>query len=198
VTFSNGEKRAGGLVGVTTLFDGDIEYSEDGINWTTEYTIPDPSNYGTWEAWSRTTAALSDAYYISILAGGESGSIPSYIHSVECSDISVSIDSDYAPSVGVGNEQNNYSIEATIENTTTGDAISINFNTVLNDELEIDTDERTVTYLEDNSPELQAISFNSVRKHWLPLASGSNTLEYTETGVQGVTVDIEYEERYRT
>jgi hypothetical protein len=198
VTFSNGEKRAGGLVGVTTLFDGHIEYSEDGINWTSEYTIPDPSNYGTWEAWNRTTVELSDVYYISILVGGESGSIPAYIHSVECSDISVSINSTYAPSAEVGSEQNNYTIEATIENKTTGDAITITFNTVLNDELEIDTDERTVTYLEDNSPELQAVALNSVRKHWLPLAPGSNTLEYTEEGVQGVTVDIEYEERYRS
>jgi phage-related protein len=64
-------------------------------------------------------------------------------------------------------------------------------------ELEIDTDARTVKNLEDNSDQLQAIvSFNSIRREWLRLQPGANTLKYTESGAAGVTVDIEYYRRY--
>jgi hypothetical protein len=82
-------------------------------------------------------------------------------------------------------------------NNTTGEHFDIVFDMEEDEELEIDTDAKTVIYLAENSNQFQAISFaDGPRRDWLRLQPGSNTLEFEETGVTAVTIDISYEERF--
>jgi phage-related protein len=87
-------------------------------------------------------------------------------------------------------------VEATITNETTGDAISIYFVHSVDDELEIDTDLKTVTYLTDNSNQFSALTLEgAIRRDWLPLVPGNNTLRWDETGAGSLTVALEWKER---
>ncbi len=193
--FTNGEYYTTSISGTGTYRRLRIRSSSSGISWVNEDGIT-TSTEDSWTAWSINRALTSGSLYVGLftqVACYTSGEL-----SVECADVTLTLNTTYTPDSSVGSEQSNYQLSATITNNTTGDSVTLSYNMALNEDLEIDTDERTVTDLEDNSGQLQAIStFNTVRKHWLPLDPGSNELEYTETGVQGVTVDIEYRERYR-
>ena len=96
----------------------------------------------------------------------------------------------------IGSEIGNYTLAATITNQATDEAIEVVFETALNDTLEIDTDERTVTYLADESSQFQAVSMDSVRRHWLRLLPGYNTLRFDDAGLAAVTVFITFQRRY--
>ena len=101
------------------------------------------------------------------------------------------------PTVTVNAERTNYEIDATITNTTTGDAITVAFNMQLNETLEIDTDQSVVVFLGDGSSQGQAVRrVGDPRQFWLPLSPGSNTLRYDDTGTGNVTVEIAFRKRY--
>jgi phage-related protein len=116
---------------------------------------------------------------------------------VECDDVTVNLDSSNTPTATIGAEQGNYELACTITNETTGDAIQLNFSMELNEELEVDTDEKEVVYLANNSRQMQALTLvGGVRREWLPLQPGNNTLRFDDTGTTGVTVTITFEKRY--
>jgi hypothetical protein len=67
----------------------------------------------------------------------------------------------------------------------------------LNDELEVNTDAKTIIDLSDNSSQFQARKLvEGARLQWLPLAAGENTLSFTDAGTNGVTITIDWEQRY--
>lgn len=192
------------LCGITAVNFTNGEYYSDGDDVSLE-TIPDESSIAitqdsTWRSWSQNDTGLTSTYTVGFevaLAGITYDDYKTF--NVEVADITVTLDNTYTPDSSIGSEQSNYQLSATLKNNATGDSITINYNMALDESLEIDTEARIVTDLENDSYQLQAIaSFNTVRKQWLPLDPGDNELEYTETGAQGVTVDIEYRERSRS
>ena len=67
----------------------------------------------------------------------------------------------------------------------------------IDESLEVDTADKTVTDLSDDSAVFTVLTVTGGgRRDWLPLVAGVNELEYTDTGTNGVTVTVEYEERY--
>ena len=117
---------------------------------------------------------------------------------IEASDVTLTLDSTYAPTVTLGSEIGSgvYSLDATITNNTTGDAISVKFVLNLNEQLEIDTDLKTVTYLADGSNQFSALVIEGgIRRDWLPLAPGNNTLQFDEATASGLVIDLEWTER---
>ena len=97
----------------------------------------------------------------------------------------------------IGSEIANYQLTATITNNTTGDSIEIEFPLEVLERVEIDTDKKTVVYLEEESSEFQALTLiGGARRDWLPLQPGENTFQYDEIGMDTVTIDFEWEERY--
>ncbi len=91
-----------------------------------------------------------------------------------------------------------YDLAVTLENTTTGQSITLNNAMGLNQQLEVDTAEHAVTLLDDGSSQYQSLTKSTRRKEILLLEPGANTLKVTETGLAGMTVQIVFEERTYT
>lgn len=153
----------------------------------------------TWRAWSINDAAFSSVTQAGFQMGHYGGTVgaPLITQYAECADITVTLDTTYTPDVTVNSEQTNYELSATIENQATGDQIIITATMSLNQTLEIDTDLKTVTLLDDGSAQNQAIEqVGGARRDWLRLEPGDNVLSWTESGVAGVNIDIVFDQRW--
>lgn len=96
--------------------------------------------------------------------------------------------------------QDNYSLDATLANLTTGEALAIQTELAWETDLglRIDTGTKKVTLLGDRSNQYQAVTRDAHRQEMLPLAPGDNTLQIEEEGLQGMQVVITFEERSYT
>ena len=193
VSFTNGEKR------ITDLAEWAAEaiQSYSGGVWTPEYLIPAPSVVDTWEAWSRTETLYAGATRVGLLVANAGGY--SSTKNLEAADCTVTFNTTYTPDVSFpGSETTGlYALVITITNNTTEQSISLLYNMELGQELEVDTNAKTVTDLVDNSKQRQALTLGGrPRRHWLKLLPGDNELEWTEADTSGVTATIEFEARY--
>jgi len=192
--FTNGEKYAViktsyyGSVGSGSIYTGSCHGN-------TEYDIPDPAANTTWEAWSNDTAITALCPYVGLLiAAGWYG-----WDYAEAADVTLTLNGTYAPAHEIIAETaNGYTLACTITNNTTVEAISLAFPGMdLTESLEVDTTAETLTYLKDDTLQMQALTVVSgPRRHWLRIQPGNNTLQYDETGVLGVTVDLTWAERH--
>jgi hypothetical protein len=188
--FQNGEF----YHGRATWWSGQVRSSVAGSTYVAAYTIPTSSN-DTWNSWSQNIALATGTRYLKLtLAGYGSLADPARL---EVSDVTLTLNSSYTPTVTIGAEQTSYRLTATITNETTGDAIGVDMSIDLDESLEIDTDNHEVTLLTDDSPQYQALTLvGGPRRHILRLQPGNNTLKYEEDGLVEVDVDIEFERRY--
>lgn len=92
-------------------------------------------------------------------------------------------------------EINVYDLDLELENVTTGLSMTLSLSMALDGLLEVNTEEFTVRLLDDGSNQYQALSRNTRRRDLLPLIPGDNTLRATESGLQGVTILVEFEAR---
>lgn len=160
-----------------------------------DYEITEPSTAATWEAATISPTLIAAAVYVSLhLSVGYTGEVP-YAAYIECSDVTLGIVN--YPTITIGSELSNYRLVAVITNNTTGDAIGVTFDMSLNEDLEVDTDAKTIVYLDDNSSQFQALDLQGdVRRDWLPLQVGNNTIQFDDTGTNAVTIDFEWSERH--
>ena len=192
--FQNGEHWADDLDGWNY---GYIKSSINGSSWTSEDTISAPSSASTWDSWSDNQALTSGSKYVRLGLKTEYDYFEEYNCKLECSDITLTLNSTYTPTVTVGSEQGNYSLDCTITNNTTGEAIQVTFTMALDDTIQVDTDGKTVTWDADNSSQFQALDIvGDPRVAWLALDPGNNTIQFDDTGTNAVTVDFEWEERF--
>ena len=187
--FQNGEKNIGVYTGYT--WTGRIISSTNGISWTTEYDIADPLS--AWEDWSRDEALLPTT---SKYVGLELIAISPDDY-LECADVTLTLNATYIPTGTVGSEQGNYTLACRITNTTTGEAIDLDMLLALNDILTVDTAAKTVILDADDSNQFQALTLvDSIRKDWLKLVPGNNTLQFDDVGTAAVTITLDWEERF--
>jgi hypothetical protein len=189
---TNGEKYATDKANWNAL----IEDSPDGVTYSTKASIAAPAADSNWETWTEDVNPLtSGTKYVAIYNSNQDSTSDNRIEAADCT---ITLDSSNTPTTDIGTEQgSSYTLACTITNNTTGDAIALAYTTELNNELEIDTDAKTVTDLDDDSNQFQALTITGgARKDWLKLQSGANTLQYDETGVVAATVTVTYYERY--
>lgn len=192
--FTNGEQRYQSAIPASSC--NFIKSSVDGATYIDEYTIPLVAAHSTWEAWSRSEALTAGSYYVSLEAWYET-SKHNFGHWLEAADCTITLDATYTPDSTIGAEQANYPLDCTIENTTTGDSIELTLTMNIDDILEIDTDNKTITNLTEGSSIYGALTLTGgVRRDWLPLVNGVNALSYTETGVADVNIDLVWDRRY--
>ena len=144
----------------------------------------------TWYAWSQAAGVDWDpANAIALI---------NYIYpsDFEAGTVTVFLQAAEVPVVAVGSEQGNYELSANLTNQATGESITLNFVMDLNSELEVDTYNKVITWLEDDSRQFQAISFSSKRRQWLRLVPGNNTLEFVDVGTGNVTLTTVQTSRY--
>ncbi|MBN1814716.1 MAG: hypothetical protein JXA14_22945 [Anaerolineae bacterium] len=189
VAITNGEKYSSSKANM----DAWISSSANGGYWYREYTIPDPSADDTWEAWSRSEAITSSRPWIGVAIENK---YRAQTHRIEFSDCTVTLAT--SPTVSLGSEEAMYSLDCVIENQTTGESIRVTAGIKLNQELEVNTDERTVTLLDDGSNQYQAVArVEGPRINWLPLAPGNNTLKFTDDGTDTATIGLQWDKRWR-
>lgn len=103
------------------------------------------------------------------------------------------------PSVTMSAEQAiTYAINATITNNATGESIQIVYTMAVNQTLEIDTLNKKITYLLDNSDAFSSLRPFPARNEWLRMIQGSNTFLFTETSVAGMSVVVKHQDRSNT
>ena len=192
--FANGEIYADDITKWHLIWTG-IFSSLDGSTYTQEDDIAAPSTNATWESWSDNETLIAGSKYVRLQVSKSDGINASHYNYVEAADVTLTIDSTYIPTVGIGAEEGAYPLDCRITNNTTGMSIDLDYLMVLNQELEVDTDLKTVTYLADNSNQFQALTVGTVRRDWLKLQPGNNTIQFDDTGTNGVTVDFEWDER---
>lgn len=175
-----------------------LRSSTNGAAYTDEYTIPAPSTTSTWESWSQNLSSLTaGSLYVSIWLLGMARS--STIHRLEVANVMLTLNSSATPTVAAVAEQGNYTLNATITNVTLGVAVRLTYSMNLDDELELDTDARTVLDLTDSSNQFQALTrLGGPRLNWLPLAPGDNELKFEDADTAGLTLTIYYRRRRRT
>lgn len=190
--FANGEKYA------THTFDAKIQSSIDGATWVDEDTIAAPSATSTWESWSDNETLATGSKYVRLALS--SSLLWSGMKSrVEAADVTLALDSTYTPAPVISSAEDaaNYILACTITNSTTGESIKITHTLTLADDLEIDTDLLTVVDPDTGENHLPVLEiWGALRKDWLRLAPGNNTLVFTDTGTAAVTVALTWEERY--
>lgn len=191
--FQNGEKYAG--FG-TSQWRGYITSGVSGPNEVFEFSVPVPSAITTWESWSRNETLTAGSRYVGIqlLDTPEGGGTDMYM---EAADVTLALNSSNTPVCTIVAEDGNYTLNATLTNTTTEEALAIYFEMDVNETLSINTDTGEVVYLQDGSNQYAAVSrVGGVRRNWLRLQPGSNTWQFTDTGTAGVTIAVSYEERF--
>lgn len=197
--FTNGEKYCSNILYASWV--AQIESSLNGSTWTLEYSIPLPAE-GVWEAWSRDEGLTTGSLYAAISLSSNHY-MPHYLEAADCT---LTINSSNTPAIVLGDEQGSYSSDIVItmvEDAVDGAAIRLQCTLDLNETLEIDCGERTVTYLADNSNQFQALTLQSpsLRNYWFRLpghwdGGKTVTFRYNETGVAGVTLTIIYYDRW--
>lgn len=159
----------------------------------------------TWEAWSQgpEVSDWDEARFIDLVLfmSPTATEIPTVrgdemYCALEASEVTLDLSATETPSASVGGEQGNYHLTGILENETTREKLELDFVLDLDSELEIDTYNKIVTWLEDGSRQFQAISLDSNRADWLKLQPGNNTLKYTESGLDTLTITTTYRERY--
>jgi hypothetical protein len=181
--FNFGHKRSGSRLG----WSGKIRSSTN----PTEYSIPIPTANDSWETWSRDEALTSGAVWVEVELKDVGAGVQQWLEFSDCY-----LDIVNEPAITIVAEQTNYLLACTITNNTTGDAVELTFNMSLNEELELDTDEKTVIYLGDDSNQFNSLALvGGPRRDWLPLQPGSNTLQFDDVGTGNVTIAFEWEER---
>lgn len=146
-----------------------------------------------WTNWSRSeTFAGTAPTAAGIQFNISSSSILEYF---EASDVTLTLDSAKTPISIPQPEMTSYFLDCAVWNMSTVERIELTINMALNEDLIVDTDKKTV--LKGGANQFQALSLpGGVRRDWLKLQPGNNTLQFNDTGTNGVTITITYEERF--
>lgn len=166
-------------------------------NWIEEYEITTSIAVDTWTAWNRNEALATGSTYVGLQIYSWIIYRRSYLEAANCT---VTLGTDvptYNTTIFTQTPKTTYSVTATITNSTTGDAIQIDFQGEENQALEIDTDVKTITDLSDNSSQLSALTLTGgARRDWLKLQPGDNVLEFSDEGTEEMIMEIWFDRRY--
>ncbi len=175
-----------------------LQKSLDGVNWTNVFNEATPGSASTWTVWTQTSVSLSGTYpHLRFIADGSLASGTQGEAYIEAQAATLVRSSSTVPQLVFASAElaTTYELSARITNTTTGDFLDVHFIMALNEQLEIDCENKTVTYLLDNSNALNTLTIPK-RLQWLTLESGANTLQYDETGVVALTFYTDYKDRH--
>lgn len=192
--FQNGEKRSESN---TSAWYATIQSRDAGGAFTLEDTIAAPSTTSVWESWSDNEVITAGAVTVLLQLQRAKGVPASEDQMIEVADVTITLNSSNTPTVTIGSEQTNYPLTARITNNNTGQAIYLTFGMEIDEELQIDTDDKTVVYLKDNTNQFSALALiGGARRDWLKLAPGVNEIQFDDTGTGNVTIGFSWEERH--
>lgn len=170
------------------------------------FNLATPASAASWTAWTETAVAIGNRRYVQFKLAGNILGTANNVHALEVQTItSITITAANVPQLAfsgaaiaayeIGNTT--LGIPARLKNSTTGDYIDISFIGVLNEELKIDCDTETVTYLKDNTRADIAITYppRDYIFQMEPGTAGNNTLVWTDAGTAGITAALTWKDR---
>jgi len=166
-------------------------------DWVEEYVNPD-STLSVWTAYGSEATTLSQTAYAIVFYHWMKNFSDSAMYA-EATDVLVTIVDEPSVTLGaVGYYPSSQTIACKLANNTLSQAIYIEGMIESAQNLVVDCENFTVEEEDTGRARLNMIRMeaDTVRHRWLELAAGSNTLEYTDTSVVGVTIEIDYRSRW--
>ena len=195
--FTNGEFYAE----LFTNMYGRIQSRSATTDWRTEHSM-NMAILGAWTAWSHDETLDSGSTFVGLMYAGAEASE----QKLEVADVTVTLSTTGTPSLVLGAEQGAYDLDAVLTlvlDAVDQEAIRLQLTMALDQTLEVDCDNRTVTLLADESNQFQAISLRnpSVRSYWIRLPGDwdggqVSSIRYDETGMAAVTLTVTHYARY--
>lgn len=189
----DGEKyRAGSQWAAKAL----LQVSANGKLWIdTAQSIASPASAATWTAWSIGGALGATYSELRLRLEGTLAAATGAQLFLEAENVTLTLDSAGTPSVSLGAENSDtYQLEFTLSNQTTGETLSVDFPMQLGETISIDCENKTIRH-EDEGDIFPALSLPRPQSEWLTLAPGDNLLEFQESGLVAVTVNLTWRER---
>ncbi len=168
-----------------------LQRSLNGSTWTSVWNETTPADT-TFTAWSRTATNIN-AKYARFLLNGSLPALEAEKALFEVGTATVALNTTYTPGVTLAAETGQTWLELTLENTTTGESIELKASTKTGKLVVVDTDEKTLVV--DGQYQISALILSSIRRDWLRLAAGSNTLKVTYTSSPALTITTKWYKR---
>lgn len=155
-------------------------------------------SYGTWTTWTKasTDAATipSGSIYLRWLVSGSQSGSTDVSSKLEMSGLTVGLTN--VPHVMIRTEANNYKLDCTIYNVTTGESMRVIHPMLISETLIVDTDP-DFPNAKYKGQIVGAVSLSTIRPAWLKLQPGSNTLSYETnlSGASGLQIVIKWRTR---
>ena len=189
ITVASGSKYRSGTAWPLVVF----EKSTDGLVWEVVWTEATPATAATWTAMTAHTGVALGGGYTAyrFRLEGTIGAAANAKAMMEYGPITLAVTNKLP--ISVSPEFDCYTFDSLIENTTTNEWVSIFQGMLINTDLVINTDAKTV-YLEGHQP-IGNIDWSTVRRDWLRLKGGDNVLQIIDADIAGATIVLSWEDR---
>lgn len=166
-----------------------------GAAWSAIWNESSPTAEDTWEALAaHSSVSLGGSYEtISLYLQGTIGARDGYA-AVEYDSVTGVLDSNNTPLISFGAETSNNFMDLRITNNTNGRWFEIHYAVPVGYHVIIDTDSLDC-YIQEDGTRIPIALDDETQQEWFPFEVGVNQLLYTETGVVGVTVLSNWEDR---
>lgn len=173
-----------------------LKKSSDGSKWTLVWTETSPASASAWTALAAHSGIALGATYnwLHFTFNGSQPASNAAQADYSIQHMTLALDASKIPTIAFGGEQNNYHLQGTITNVTTGKAIVLNKGMLLNTTLTIDCDGKTVTG-PDGTNARSALALDSTRLDWMELQPGPNVIQYDDPGTTGLTLTFAWRDR---
>ncbi len=196
--------------GVTTITDNGALYryngnwvtkaglqkSIDGLTWTDQYNLTKPASAQTWTAFSHSGSSLAGTYnYLQYILEGSIQGLTGNNVALEVQGLTPTKDRTQIPQGELAAVDSTYHLDVTMDNDATGEEFSVDFVMKVGESLQIDCENKVVTYLADGQDYNGALT-SPVAFEWMTFKPGvTNNLTLTELNVANDVVGLAWNEK---
>ncbi len=166
-----------------------LQVLQAGVAWLTAQNEDAPTIPEAWQSASRTVALGGTYYTIRFSMDGSISQTAADIAAVQYDTLVLTISSANLPVISVNAEQSINFLNLNLTNNTTTEYLQVNAPVPVNTTLVVDC-ENKLAYL--STGERVSVLFSTFREPWLDLRTGSNTLQFDDTGTNAVTVVVSH------
>jgi hypothetical protein len=177
-----------------------LEKSKNGIKWETVEVVTAPTSAGSWGSPISVGPDLMGTgyYYLRTIMFGVQGAGQSggtgYVSALETNSLKYETVSPLIPEI-MPRHDSSYEHNFIFKNNTNGTYFKIKYTGMLNGELEVDCEAKTVTTLADGKRHRAALFVRNNQRDWMIFDPGVNELLHTESAVTGLTVITMHEDQ---
>lgn len=173
-----------------------------GTSWVNQFNLATPGSALSWTSWTKNSEALGATYQqIRFVLSGSIGAYADNQANFQVGSVTLTLDNTKTPTVSLSSEittgyntDMNINVASTFDGSAVSDSMYVKTPIDLSEQMRIDTDLRTATRGSGLVNILPGISLDKARSFWLVLYPGVNVITLTESGLQNVTMVLQYQE----